>query len=244
MQLFITNNFQITWDKVEINDERVFYQCTKVLRYKIGAHITLQSETKRYIVALESRDKNSISWSVVWTEQQHKSEFASDNCIIVGMVNKRDKIELIAQKAAEIGIDTIGIRISKRSVIQVISDNKLERLKSICLEAAEQSRNWHVPELKVYQKIEELPRWFVASQGPSISTSPPTPSPKRSFRSAPVTRRGDQRDSIIVWPEWGFDPSEIDYFQNNWFEFVQLGTTILRTETAAIVGSWWLKNTI
>jgi RsmE family RNA methyltransferase len=74
------------------------------------------------------------------------------------MVNKRDKIELIAQKAAEIGIDTIGIRISKRSVIQVISDNKLERLKSICLEAAEQSRNWHVPELKVYQKIEELPR--------------------------------------------------------------------------------------
>jgi 16S rRNA (uracil1498-N3)-methyltransferase len=80
------------------------------------------------------------------------------------MTNKRDKIEMICQKASEIGIHEIIIRTSKRSMIQIISDNKIQRLQTIILEASEQSRNGHIPIIKVIKKIQDLPKSLVAFQ--------------------------------------------------------------------------------
>jgi RsmE family RNA methyltransferase len=62
--------------------------------------------------------------------------------VIIAMTNKRDKMELIVQKLSEIGVDHITIRTATRSIIQIISDHKKERLKTIALEATEQSWNW------------------------------------------------------------------------------------------------------
>ena len=72
------------------------------------------------------------------------------------MTNKRDKMELICQKASEIGIQNIIIRTSKRSVIQDLSENKISRINLICVEAAEQSHNRNVTQIKIVKNIKEV----------------------------------------------------------------------------------------
>lgn len=242
MQLFISNQFQLQGKNITINDERIIYQCRKVLRYKPGDSFVLQSEDKRYTIEIGSRDKKPLQWTVISTQEYSppketgnrqftgpEAEQITGNHLIVAMTNKRDKMELICQKATEIGIDTIGIRTSKRSVIQIIWDNKIDRLKTICLEAAEQSRNRHVPTITFTKSIKDLPPSFVAYQdGVPLQES--------------LKLEAWNRNSLIVWPEWGFEPSELEYFEQHNFPFIKLGDSILRTETAAIIGAWQLKN--
>jgi 16S rRNA U1498 N3-methylase RsmE len=59
--------------------------------------------------------------------------------LIVAMSNKRDKMELIVQKATECGISTITVVPMCRSVITSCNANKWKRLELIALEAVEQS---------------------------------------------------------------------------------------------------------
>ena len=48
--------------------------------------------------------------------------------------------------------------------------------------------------------------------------------------------------NIFVWPEWGFDESEINNFEENNFIPATLWENILRCETAAIVSWFAVKN--
>ncbi|MFA7284425.1 MAG: RsmE family RNA methyltransferase [Candidatus Absconditabacterales bacterium] len=230
MQLFITDQYTIQNNTITIRDERVLYQCTKVLRYKSGDQILLQDKGVRYTITLQSRDKTSLQGMIDATQAQPQN-IEEKTSLIIAMTNKRDKMELICQKATEIGIHNIIIRKAKRSVIQVISDAKVERLQTICLEAAEQSFNRNAPSISICNKIQDLPQSYVAYQeGADHETI--------TQNSKLITH------NLLVGPEGGFDPSELSYFSEQQFPMVCFGETVLRTETAAIIGAWWLKNTL
>lgn len=227
MQLFITDNFHIDGKNIIIRDERILHQCAKVLRYQPGDQITIQSQNTRYLIQIEWLDRNNMQWTIIWNECKPSNwKAVSDKSIIVAMTNKWDKMEMVCQKVTEIGVSSIGIWISKRSIITVISANKLERLQSIVIEAAEQSRNREVPEIKIYTKINQLPQSYLAYQE----------------WNGVISSGWSILGSIVIWPEGGFDPGELEYFQKHHFPFIALGDTILRTETAAIVWARCLKN--
>ncbi len=228
MQLFITNQYTLQGNQIIIHDERVLYQSSKVLRYTSGDDFSLQDKQTRYTVSIDARDKKSLQGII--TDTQSQVWKLTSTTLVIAMTNKWDKIELICQKATEIGISNIIIRTSKRSVIQIISDTKLERVQTICLEAAEQSYNRIVPQISICKNIKELPKWYIAYQDGILHHT--------------IWHNAWSPDTIIVWPEGGFEPSELQYFQDNQFPMVKLGDTIFRTETAAIIGAWWLKNTL
>lgn len=75
--------------------------------------------------------------------------------MIIAMPNKWDKVELIAQKLTECGIDHIIFRPSERSVIKERNEKKANRIYKIIKEAVEQSRGWTVPELHFTTNITE-----------------------------------------------------------------------------------------
>jgi 16S rRNA (uracil1498-N3)-methyltransferase len=76
--------------------------------------------------------------------------------LVIGMANKRDKMELIVQKATECGISQITIVPMQRSVITSTNANKWKRLESIILEAVEQSRSVQVPVLQWCDHLKNL----------------------------------------------------------------------------------------
>lgn len=116
-------------------------QCRKVLRLKAGDLIHVQSTkantTIRHLVKISSLGE-TLTGEIIETKSQTRSNNYTQ--IIVAMPNKQDKLELIAQKLTEIGVDEIIFRPAERSIVKEWNKNKEQRLLSIIKEALEQSR--------------------------------------------------------------------------------------------------------
>lgn len=76
------------------------------------------------------------------------------NTFYIAMPNKSSKADLMAQKLAEIGVSKIVFWPAQRSVLKELSDNKLDRMNTIALEAVEQSHGWFIPEIIFSKNIE------------------------------------------------------------------------------------------
>lgn len=101
MQLFITKEYTIRNKTLEITDPRVFYQCTKVLRYRKDDRITLQHEKSRYVCSIIEINKNSLT-TYIESITHRPEQQSTHSSLVVAMVNKWDKLELIVQKCAEL----------------------------------------------------------------------------------------------------------------------------------------------
>ena len=148
--------------------------------------------------------------------------------MIIAMPNKRDKVELIVQKLTECGLDQIIFWPSERSVLKEWNNKKEERLNKIIKEAVEQSRGRTVPEL-------------------IFTTAPKTLVGKNSlviFDKQTGEWNSKKSDHVygLVWPEGGLTHRDYQTFEWTEYAVLGLGETVLRTETAAIVGGWLIKN--
>jgi 16S rRNA (uracil1498-N3)-methyltransferase len=138
---------------------------------------------------------------------------------------KRDATELVVQKATELGVAVAKPVLTGRSNTARLN---LDRLSTIAIEAAEQSERLTIPRIDPPRRLDEvLADWSEARPlvlAAARSTAPPVPAIK-----GPV--------ALLVGPEGGFTPAELDALRQH--PFVQpatLGPRILRAETAAIVG--------
>ncbi len=154
-------------------------------------------------------------------------------------IPKGRNMELIVQKATELGVTKIVPLISERTVVQIDSKEgevKRDKWKQVVIEAAKQcGQNW-IPEvtLPVSAKtfLKDLDRYdasLIASlQGDS-----------RSFKlvlSDLVSQLGRPLSSVLmlIGPEGDFTPAEISNAKSEGCIPVSLGPIVLRTETAAI----------
>lgn len=139
-------------------DSRIVHQLRRVLRGKKGDVLTIQSDQSdrviRYGCRVETLSDTSIEAHI---ESESYHPYRNDHKhLIIGMSNKRDKMELIIQKAVECGISQITIVPMSRSIIRQHNTNKRKRLESIILEATEQSWSTQLPTLQWCNSIKEI----------------------------------------------------------------------------------------
>jgi 16S rRNA (uracil1498-N3)-methyltransferase len=141
-----------------IHDPRIVYQLKRVMRARPGLQIMIQhpqiDHTMRYQCTL-----SVVSDKLIETTIDQQTSYAHrqyDKHLVIAMANKRDKMELIVQKATECGISQITIMPMQRSVITSSNANKWKRLEAIILEAVEQSRSVQVPVLEWLDTIKNL----------------------------------------------------------------------------------------
>ncbi len=138
---------------------------------------------------------------------------------------KRDATDLVVQKATELGVAALWPVISARTNAQRIN---LARLHAIAIEAAEQSERLTVPPIHEPQPLTTVLRAW--------------PSGRRLFvaaerAAAPPIIATDAPAGLLIGPEGGFTPAELDVLQAHpLVTIVSLGPLILRAETAAIAG--------
>ena len=231
MHLF-HSDFSIVWDWIHIENQSLAHQMRNVLRRKNSQKFFIQKSYDNQTLRIEVKLRD-ISWStILWeiqssTIQTHKNNYG----LIVGMPNKRSKIEYIIQKCTEIGITDFSFCPMQRSIIKKFNSKKSNRLKKIAHEAVEQSRWRQVPTIQYYNSIHNA-CWkreniYIAS----IDATQSAYSTKFASNSC-----------LIVWPEWWFtaqDEKEIATTKYS-YEKISFNKNILRTETACIVGSWIL----
>lgn len=232
MQLFISD-FEIKWEKIILSDLEIINQIRKVLRMKIWDKFSIQNKQDpitRYQVKILDRKDKTLNADITEKTKLEYSEFHHRvSSMIIAMPNKREKAELIVQKLTEIWIQNIIFRPSQRSVIKSRNHQKGERLQKIAKEATEQSRGYSVPQISFSETLPKLD-WdlIIFDKTPdSILSRKLTPS-----------------ENIIwlIWPEWWLWEQDYQRLKSSKYKIVELWNSVLRMETAAIVGWWLLKN--
>jgi 16S rRNA (uracil1498-N3)-methyltransferase len=173
----------------------------------------------------------------------HEAETLPLKCrIILGQaIPKGKNMELIVQKAVEIGAAEIAPIISDRTVVQLDSEDatqKQSKWQQIAIEAAKQcGQNW-LPHVHTPKKLAEL---FSVMSAESFdlrligSLQPDAQYPKKVLADYSSEHRGRPRSVLmLVGPEGDFTPAELALARRHGCQPITLGPIILRVETAAI----------
>lgn len=150
---------------------------------------------------------------------------------------KADKMELIIQKAVELGAAEIIPVQMRRCVVKLDGakkGKKTQRWQAIAESAAKQSRRAVVPLVREPMTIEEAVRF--AEQNTDVRLLPyELQEADGSTREVMDGIREGSAVSIFIGPEGGFDPAEVELARKAGVVPISLGKRILRTETAALV---------
>jgi 16S rRNA (uracil1498-N3)-methyltransferase len=138
---------------------------------------------------------------------------------------KRDATDLVVQKATELGVAALLPMITERTIAHRVNE---ARLATIAIEAAEQCERLTVPRLHPLRPLMALPGDWDPSRQIFMAGE---------RTAAPAIRPTRGPAALLVGPEGGFTPAELEAMQAHPFvTIVSLGPRILRAETACIVG--------
>jgi 16S rRNA (uracil1498-N3)-methyltransferase len=134
-----------------------------------------------------------------------------------------DHLEPVIRHATEVGVAAFRLFVSERCVAREISDRKLERLRSVAREAAEQSERGLVPQVAA-----PVPFSDAVASG-SLLLLERAEGPRLSEVEPPA--------GVIIGPEGGFTPDEVAAAERAGLAVAGLGPRILRSETVAVAAA-------
>lgn len=148
---------------------------------------------------------------------------------------KSDKMELIIQKAIELGVAEIVPMATKRAVVKLDAKKaakKVQRWNEIAKSAAKQSKRGLIPEVKPVMSFKEAVEYGKSMDMLLI----PYEDAKGIAHSREVVETVKDKKSlgIYIGPEGGFPEEEVSLAMKAGAEPVTLGHRILRTETAGM----------
>lgn len=214
--------------QVILKQDDVFH-LTKVMRMGINDNIEIVDENHQaYLAIIKSINPLLIEIQEPILKQ---SELAEDVTLFFGLA-KSDKIELVIQKATELGVKKIILFQGKRSVVkfeQKDFERKLPRYSSIAKEAAEQCHREYIPSIEYRKSISEIKNDLCEV---NLFAYELDAGKTNSFDE--IFKQKHKSLSVIIGPEGGFDSSEAEELNKLGFKNISLGKRILRCETAAI----------
>jgi 16S rRNA (uracil1498-N3)-methyltransferase len=233
MQRIYLENTDLSQEVIFLKDKELVHQLIRVLRIRWGEQISLFDwENKMdYIYEISEIWKKEILLNKV-SQQENNSEINFELSLYNALPNKLEKIEYIIQKGTEIWFTQFNFFRTDRSQKLVISDNKLERLKKIITEAAEQSGRSIIPKINISDDfdINNLPdgkNIFFHTQNEK----------SQSLKS--IEKKVWEKINLFVWPEWGWSENEVEILEKSTSR-IHLGNRILRTETTGIVTGFYI----
>jgi 16S rRNA (uracil1498-N3)-methyltransferase len=142
---------------------------------------------------------------------------------VVQAMLKGDALEQVVQHATEVGVAAFQLVVTDRSIVRDIPPRRLERMRTIAREAAEQSERGRIPEV----------------MGPVPLAEALAPGSVLLFERSEGDRLGqlDPPASILIGPEGGYTPSEVQAAVDAGVTVAGLGPRILRSETVAAVAA-------
>ena len=212
---------------------------TRVLRVEVGQRYEISDNRSVYLAEIETARKEHV---IFRTLEKLPVIEPPVRIILCAAIVKFDHFEWMIEKATELGVARIVPMISVRTErgLDKAAPKRLERWRRIGLEASQQSRRAHLPE------IDEPATWrdavaTAADHRYALDENTTLPLPA----AFPTERRADDSVSLLIGPEGGWTDEERSEFVGAGWSPVSLGPSILRAETAAlaavaVVSAAWL----
>lgn len=226
----LTENTQIELD------DNAAHHVGKVLRMQTGRELILFNGEGPYHfnAVIEQADKKRVSVSI-----NEKIETSNESPLYIHVaqaLSKGDKMELVIQKAVELGVNEITPIWTEHCDVKLNAERmekKLKQWQGIIISACEQCGRNIVPTLNPVVKfndwvanIEADEKWVLDPRGNSEQTTPD------AITSA----------VIAIGPEGGLSQDEIQLACDNGFKAKLIGPRVLRTETAALTAVTLLQS--
>ena len=231
---FFINPDQISGDSATLNGDTA-RQIAKVLRLREGDCICLlDGSGNEHNARINALSKDEVTATIFNTGSCANE--ANLQLTLAICHPKGDKLELIVQKATELGISRIVIVNSERTVARPgdskIAD-RLVRWRRIAAEAAEQSCRSCVPEVDGIISYADL---AASISGYDLALVAWEDESRTSLRDV-IRNKADVRSvMLIIGPEGGLTSKEVEDVKTAGARCVTFGKRVLRSETAAIAG--------
>lgn len=229
---FVTPN-QVKENQIYIEGSDVNHM-KNVLRMKVGERFQVSDgNNKKYICSIERLGEEEVCAEIL-EELPADTELPSQIYLFQGLP-KSDKMELIIQKAVELGAWEIIPVATKRSVVKLDAKKaakKVERWNSISESGAKQSGRAVIPKVSQVMTYQEALSFAQKLDVRMI--------PYELAEGMDETRqviehiKPGQSVGIFIGPEGGFEQEEVEQAVEKGVKPVTLGRRILRTETAGL----------
>lgn len=215
---------------------------TRVLRVEAGQRYEISDNRNVYLAEIETARKENV---VFKTLEKLPAPPPSARFELYAALIKFDRFEWIVEKATELGVAEIAPIEATRSErgLEKAARKRLERWRKIALEASQQSRRTHLPEIAEPVTFAQA----MARTGPYRYALDESPGAVPLMQALPVERTAQDTIAILTGPEGGWTDEERDSFTGAGWTPVSMGPLILRAETAviaalAVVTQAWLAS--
>jgi len=235
MRRFFVDPENITGSTAILTDQEA-HHIAKVLRLATGTKIILFDGSGSYYEAVLTKvSPGEVETEIVAITPYIDTgeEFHPTLHLAAGLL-KGKKMDLVIQKTTELGVDGLHTFTSRYCVVKDKSENRFSRWEKIALEACKQSNR---PKPPTIFPLEDLSSLLSRSGDAGYDLKLifwENRVGQQSIHDVFATLEKIRSVMIIIGPEGGFSPDEIDRAVDAGFEPVTMGTRILRAETAAI----------
>ncbi len=218
--LIVDNEVQLSSDATN--------HIVNVLRLKPGHPLVLfHGDDSEYSAELIVSEKRK---AIALVDAKLSISVESSLSIHLGQgVSRGDRMDLVMQKAVELGVTEITPLITERCGVKLSKERwekKHSQWQKIITGACEQCGRNRIP---ILHPPAELAEWTSESTNQLRLTLHPRA--EKSIRHLQVPPKGVR---LLIGPEGGFSDQEVYLTEETGFQTVQLGPRVLRTETAAL----------
>lgn len=239
MPKFFVTEEQINNSTITIKGQDVKH-IKNVLRKKQGDQITIcnAEQSLDYLCEITNIEDETISCNIV--EKIENNVESNIKVTIFQGLPKADKMELVIQKSVELGVFDITPIEMKRCVVKLNEkdkNRKIDRWQKISEVASKQSGRNIIPKINQIINIKEICNLYeeydivlVAYENEEKNTL------KEELNKIKAQIQGQDQIKIgvLIGPEGGIAPEEIELLNKIGAKIITLGKRILRTETVAL----------
>lgn len=232
MYHFFVEEEQVNGENAYISGSDVNH-IVNVLRMKIGEELLISVKGDwDYLCKIEEIENDRVNLKLL--ESMEQRELPIKLTLLQG-IPKSDKLEMIIQKAIELGVSEI-IPVKTNRVVVKIDEKKTQakvnRWNAIAQSAAKQSKRSIIPKVLKPQTIDNALE-IVKDYGVKLL---PYENADGIKKTKDILNSLDSKNNIAVFigPEGGFEEAEVKKATDSGFDVITLGKRILRTETAGL----------
>lgn len=239
--------FFVETNQINIDDKTVIITGTdvnhikNVLRMKPGEQIMVSNgqDGREYHCAIRSLEEDIVHCELN-SVREDGAELPSRIYLFQGLP-KADKMEMIVQKAVELGVYQIVPVATKRCVVKLDdkkAKSKIARWQGIAEAAAKQSKRGIIPQVADVMSFREA---LAFASGMNVKIIPYEHAEGMEKTKEIMAGLQEGQDiAVFIGPEGGFEEDEIQKALEQGITPVTLGRRILRTETAGLTVLSWM----
>lgn len=198
--------------------------CIKVLRKQSGDEINMvDGKGTFYKAKITNANHKKCEFEIIDTKQEDAAVFHRH--LAIAPTKNMDRMEWLIEKATEMGIDEISFFQSFHSERKIV---KIERLEKKAISAMKQSLKATLPQLN------EMCAFSAILENASATNKfiAYVDSSNKVHLKNELSKQADT--VILIGPEGDFTPEEVELAAKKGFKKISLGSSRLRTETAAL----------